>query len=356
MRTAIITGGTGGLGAAVDRPLPGRRLARRRPVGGRGASSSASSVARASSSSQADLFDAGRGRARSADVAGADTRAVVNLVGGFHAGGRVHETPVADLQAQLRINLEPAWLVHAAPRSRRCSPPARARSSASPRAPRCSRSPAAPAYAVAKAAVLAFVDALHVEYAQDGVRANAILPSVIDTPANRASQPDADASAWVTPGADRRHDRRALRARHAPRRAAPTSPSTERPDMPLIRRSTARPALRGGIDLGGTKIQALVLDDEHTVLGRGRSETPREGGPEAVLDALVATMQTRRSPTRARPRASSRASASARPAPSTRRPGPSPTRATCPTGSTRSRSPRSSRAGWPTSRCAWATT
>ena len=29
-------------------------------------------------------------------------------------------------------------------------------------------------------------------------------------------------------------------------------------------------ALRGGIDLGGTKIQALVLDDAHSVLGRGR--------------------------------------------------------------------------------------
>lgn len=65
--------------------------------------------------------------------------------------------------------------------------------------------------------------------------------------------------------------------------------------MPLTRRAAdtaSSAALRGGIDLGGTKIQALVLDDRHTVLGRGRSETPREGGPEAVLDALVATMET----------------------------------------------------------------
>ena len=50
--------------------------------------------------------------------------------------------------------------------------------------------------------------------------------------------------------------------------------------------------LRGGIDLGGTKIQALVLDETHAVLGRGRQEAPREGGPEAVVEALVATMQT----------------------------------------------------------------
>ncbi len=54
-------------------------------------------------------------------------------------------------------------------------------------------------YIASKAAVLAFVDALAAEYTKDGVRANAILPSVIDTPANRAAQPDADHSRWVTP-------------------------------------------------------------------------------------------------------------------------------------------------------------
>ena len=46
--------------------------------------------------------------------------------------------------------------------------------------------------------MLAFVDALHVEYVQDGIRCNAILPSIIDTPANRASMPDADPAGWVT--------------------------------------------------------------------------------------------------------------------------------------------------------------
>ena len=52
--------------------------------------------------------------------------------------------------------------------------------------------PGAAGYITAKAAVLAFVDALDAEYRDDGIRANAILPSVIDTPANRASMPDAD--------------------------------------------------------------------------------------------------------------------------------------------------------------------
>ena len=47
--------------------------------------------------------------------------------------------------------------------------------------------------------MLAFIKALDSEYRQDGIRCNAILPSVIDTPANRRSQPDADYSKWVPP-------------------------------------------------------------------------------------------------------------------------------------------------------------
>ena len=59
--------------------------------------------------------------------------------------------------------------------------------------------PGAAGYVTAKAAVLAFVDALDAEYRQDGIRANAIIPSTIDTPANRAASPDADHSRWVAP-------------------------------------------------------------------------------------------------------------------------------------------------------------
>jgi NAD(P)-dependent dehydrogenase (short-subunit alcohol dehydrogenase family) len=56
-------------------------------------------------------------------------------------------------------------------------------------------------YITSKAAVLAFVAALASEYTADGVRSNAILPSVIDTPSNRRSQPDADHARWVSPDA-----------------------------------------------------------------------------------------------------------------------------------------------------------
>jgi glucokinase len=49
--------------------------------------------------------------------------------------------------------------------------------------------------------------------------------------------------------------------------------------------------VRGGLDLGGTKIQAVVCDDEHRVLGQSRRETPQEGGPQDVVEALAAALQ-----------------------------------------------------------------
>lgn len=57
--------------------------------------------------------------------------------------------------------------------------------------------PAMSAYAASKAAVHRITESLNAE----GVRANAVLPSIIDTPANRAAMPDADHSEWVTPEA-----------------------------------------------------------------------------------------------------------------------------------------------------------
>jgi glucokinase len=48
---------------------------------------------------------------------------------------------------------------------------------------------------------------------------------------------------------------------------------------------------RGGLDLGGTKIQAVVVDDADTVLGSAREPTPQEGGPADVAAAMAATMK-----------------------------------------------------------------
>jgi len=55
------------------------------------------------------------------------------------------------------------------------------------------------AYTAAKSAVSRLTEALAAEELTNGVRVNAVMPSVIDTPANRRDMPDADPSRWVTP-------------------------------------------------------------------------------------------------------------------------------------------------------------
>ena len=49
--------------------------------------------------------------------------------------------------------------------------------------------------------------------------------------------------------------------------------------------------LRAGVDLGGTKIQSVVTDDQHAVLGQARHPTPKEDGPQGVADGIVAAIR-----------------------------------------------------------------
>jgi NAD(P)-dependent dehydrogenase (short-subunit alcohol dehydrogenase family) len=57
------------------------------------------------------------------------------------------------------------------------------------------------AYAASKAGVARLTEALAEELKDRGIAVNAVLPSILDTPANRTAMPDADASRWVAPDA-----------------------------------------------------------------------------------------------------------------------------------------------------------
>src|SRR4051795_9813502 len=50
-------------------------------------------------------------------------------------------------------------------------------------------------------------------------------------------------------------------------------------------------AIYGGIDLGGTKIQAAIVDSEHKVLGAKRDQTPLNGGPAAIAAKMVEVLR-----------------------------------------------------------------
>jgi NAD(P)-dependent dehydrogenase (short-subunit alcohol dehydrogenase family) len=199
-RSALITGGTGGLGAAVTRSFLGAGWRVVVPVYDDAERDRLPEHERLVLES-ADLLDPASAGALAGVAAGdpdAPLRAVVNLVGGFAMGDRVHETPIEDFDAQLRLNLRPTYLVCQATLPHLIAAGGGAIVCVSSRAALKPFRGAA-GYVVSKAAVLAFVDVLAEEYRDDDVRVNAILPSVIDTPANRRSMPKADFGRWVAP-------------------------------------------------------------------------------------------------------------------------------------------------------------
>jgi NAD(P)-dependent dehydrogenase (short-subunit alcohol dehydrogenase family) len=198
--TAIVTGGTGGLGAAVVTRLLDdgwrvvvpwiveRELERveRRP---------GLELVRADVTDPAEVEMIASAAAASD---GAPLGGLVNLVGGFAMGARVDETPVDDFEEQFRLNLRPTYLMTQAALKEMLANGGGAIVCVGTRAALQPFKGAA-GYIASKAAVIAFSQAVAVEYKDDGIRCNVILPSVIDTPANRASMPNADHDRWVKP-------------------------------------------------------------------------------------------------------------------------------------------------------------
>jgi NAD(P)-dependent dehydrogenase (short-subunit alcohol dehydrogenase family) len=147
---------------------------------------------------QADLSsDEGAAAAVDAAAGVGKLTGLVNLAGGFAAGGRLHEAPPEEFDKMLELNLMTAV------RLTRAALPKMLDDGGSVVCVGAKHAldpfPGAPGTIVSKAALLALVRTLAVEYRDEGVRVNAILPSVIDTPANRAGQAGADYSKWVPP-------------------------------------------------------------------------------------------------------------------------------------------------------------
>lgn len=184
-----MAGGTGGVGPAVLRRLVADGYAVTATY--RGQQPQADDVTFV----QCDVTDTG---AVDELVSGLpELSAVVNLVGGFASGPRVHETSPGEFEAMLRLNLLPSFLLAraAVPKlltSRGCF---LAISSGAVRRPFAG----AAGYLTAKAALITFIETLDADYGSKGLRANVLQPGTIDTPANRAAMPDAKTASWVSP-------------------------------------------------------------------------------------------------------------------------------------------------------------
>jgi len=194
--TVIVTGGTGGLGPAVLRRLLADDWRVVASVWGE--PSEVPPGVEAIPANVSEERDVASVVAAAAAMADRPLTAVVTLVGGYAEGKRLHETPIADFESIVALNLRPTVLVTAAALPHLVANGGGSVVCVGSRAA-VKPFPKAAGYIVGKAAVLALVETLAVEYRDDRVRVNAVLPSVIDTPGQRAANPGADTSRWVAP-------------------------------------------------------------------------------------------------------------------------------------------------------------
>lgn len=204
-KSAIVTGGAGALGSAVvkvfleagarvsipfrapgelDRLRERLRLESEAPLSG----------ARVDLTDETAVLNYAESVAE--DRGGLDI--LVNAAGGFTGGSPVHETDWRVWQEQLDINLKTAVIA-----SRAAVPHMIRRGSGSivnvSSRPATQSGASIAAYAAAKRALLAVTDAMAAELLEKDITVNAVLPSTIDTPANREAMPKADFSRWVPP-------------------------------------------------------------------------------------------------------------------------------------------------------------
>jgi NAD(P)-dependent dehydrogenase (short-subunit alcohol dehydrogenase family) len=202
VRTVVVTGGTGALGRAVvaaflaqgDRVVvPWIVKAERDEVSQLWRDAVAS---RRVELAEADVAD--EAGAAAVARAGGDVEVLVNGVGGFAGGTPVVETELEVWDRLYRMNVRSAVAM-----SRAVLPGmlARRRGAIVCVASRAAieRPAGLSAYSASKAGVAVLVETLQREVDASGVRVNAVVPTTIDTPANRRAMPGADVSKWTPP-------------------------------------------------------------------------------------------------------------------------------------------------------------
>jgi len=148
----------------------------------------------------ADLLDAASVAQALAAVRFQRIDVLCNIAGGFRMGKPVHETPenvwelMLDLNAKSVINTARAVVpkMLAAGRGKIINIGAVAGLGGKANMG---------AYSAAKSAVIRLTESMSAELRDKGINVNCVLPSVIDTPQNRADMPGADPRRWVAPEA-----------------------------------------------------------------------------------------------------------------------------------------------------------
>jgi NAD(P)-dependent dehydrogenase (short-subunit alcohol dehydrogenase family) len=188
----VITGGDGALGVAVVAAFQAAGATCHLPVFG---ANPAAPVPGAVVTPNVNLTDEAAVEAYYASLPA--IAASVHLAGGFVAKP-IAETTKADLEKQVGLNLMTTFLCcREAVKAFRKNGGGRIVNVA---ARVVEQSPGGmTAYVATKAAVAGLTRSLAAEVLKEGILVNAVLPSIIDTPANRASMPQADHDKWPKP-------------------------------------------------------------------------------------------------------------------------------------------------------------
>ena len=115
---------------------------------------------------------------------------LVNTVGGYAGGVKLWEMKTEVFEQMMALNLRPGYTLARAGTRVMLNVAAKAA---------FDHAAGAAAYAASKAAALAMMDSLAADLRGSGVRVNSILPSIIDTAANRKAMPNADFVKWPKP-------------------------------------------------------------------------------------------------------------------------------------------------------------
>jgi NAD(P)-dependent dehydrogenase (short-subunit alcohol dehydrogenase family) len=124
--------------------------------------------------------------------------AVVNTIGGYAGGIKLWEMETKTLEGQLSLNLRAGFVLARAVMPALLKQGHGSLVNVTARAA-FDHAAGAAAYAASKAAALAMIDCLAADAKGTGVRVNSIVPSIIDTAANRKAMPDADFDTWPKP-------------------------------------------------------------------------------------------------------------------------------------------------------------